>query len=453
MDKIDNDKLLNEVLLPEKIKEDEAVDKVSESHPKNLKSKLVEAKLANGDTENKIAQKLDVRVNEEIKHEKINLKKQQQLIETMKQYGEEQKDLMQEQKQIMAEIIKNKDEEKLKVSAEAKIEPKNVPKADKEKQLIDTLNQHGKEQKEILNEIIRTRNEFERNKKVNSNEAKKIAVESIKQIANMAIKSIGDVTEKPVVQDVDKKTKRLEQLTNDAVQEIAKKAVETIEAIKEIKENPEDKKEAEIKSNSKPDSEPLELIESAINQSIQEANKPSPQQVVEYVNKKPSRDIKITEEIAQPKINNVENSQQDVNKHFHSPDEPDSYKEGEDAQGNENKLNQNIPIPLAMKGLEATKKDLEKNSEDKENIDSSRNAVRQKREVVDCTNTMSLDPADRKICQSLLGRKFDKPNDILPIVDLNDALSGLPLHSMHHIGRSLKIYDDNDINSDRYKRK
>ncbi|KOB65669.1 putative sodium-coupled neutral amino acid transporter 10 [Operophtera brumata] len=449
MDKINNDKLTNDVLLPEKVKEDEAADKVSESHPKNLKSKLEEVKLANGDTDNKIREKSDVKVNEEIKNEKINLK-QLQLIETMKQHGEEQKELMQEQKEIMAEIIKNKEEEKPKIvpSAAPKIEPSDVQKADKEQQLTDTLKQHGLEQKDIINEIIKTKNEFEQNKKVDSNEAKKIAVESIKQIASMAIKSIGSVTEKPLAIDVDKKAERLEQLTNDAVQQIAQKAVETIEAIKDIKENPDDisKKAAVNKANLKPDSKPLQVIEP--DQNNDEANKPSPQIVVEYVNKKPNSDIKTNEEIAQPEIKNVENSQPNLNKHFHSPDEPKSYKEGEDAEVNENKLNQNIPIPLAMKGLEAAKKKLEVNPENKENIDASRNAVRQKREVVDCTKTTSLDPADWKICKSLLSRKFDKPNDILPKVDLNDALSIMPLHAMQHIGRSLKNYDDKEVERD-----
>ncbi|KAJ8713317.1 hypothetical protein PYW07_013687 [Mythimna separata] len=188
-----------EILQVQEVKE--AAAKVSEIHPRNLKTKLEtklangEAKLANGET--KVANSVS---NGEAKpkedkppsnEDKIDMMKQQQLIETIKQHGEEQKELI-------------------------------------------------KEQKELLDEIKKTKKELQQNKNeaVGASEAKKIAVESIKQIADMAIKSIGGVSEKPdlVKNDVNE---GLEKLTNDAVQEIAKKAVETIEAIQDIKEKPE----------------------------------------------------------------------------------------------------------------------------------------------------------------------------------------------------------------------
>lgn len=430
--KVNNEKLLNDVLLAEKVKEDEAADKLSETHPKNLKGKLDEAKLTNGNSENKAAEKPDIKANEEIKDEKLKLK-QQQLIETMKQHGEEQKDLMQEQKEIIAEIIKNKDEQnKNEPSAESKVEA-NIPKENKEQQLLEAIKQHGEEHKEILNEIIKSKKEFEQNKEVNSNEAKKIAVESIKQIAKMAIKSIGGVSEKPVAQDVDIKAERLEKLTNEAVQQIAKKAVETIEAIKDIKENPDSIVKAKVAEN-KENLEVLQAIEQIMNQNP-EAPKASPQQVVDYVNK-PNK-VKTNEKtLPETGENNVENPQ-NVKKHSHSPDEPQSYKKGENAQVND-KLNENLPLPLAS--LQTHAKEGLQHSQDKElNIDFKNTIQRQKREIVS-TKTISLDSADRKLidCKSLISPE----SDILPKVDLNDVLS--IINPAHHIGRSLKNYDGNE---------
>ncbi|XP_049874541.1 putative sodium-coupled neutral amino acid transporter 10 isoform X2 [Pectinophora gossypiella] len=184
-------------------------DKASESHPRNLQ-KVNGAKLTNGDKkEEKIIEtpkeeKAKPPTNQDKAQDKLDIIKQQQLIETIKQHGEEQKELI-------------------------------------------------KEQKEILDEIKKTKNELKQNKKdIDDSDAKKIAVESIQQIANMAIKSLSGVTEKPLGDnDVKVKDEPLEKIANEAVQEIAKKAVETIEAIKEINEKPKpnpDKEENHIET-------------------------------------------------------------------------------------------------------------------------------------------------------------------------------------------------------------
>lgn len=480
--KINNDKLLNEVLLPEKVKEDEAVDKISDTHPKNLKSKLDEAKLVIEDPVDKTPEK-QVKVNEENKVEKIKLEKQEKLIETMKQHGEEQKQLMQEQKEIMSEIIKNNKEAKIEPSADSKVEtpakkdlsPAEVEanNAEKENHLLETIIQHGKEQKEILNEIIKTKNEYEKNKEEENNKAKKIAVESIKQIANMAIKSIGSVTEKP---ENDQKAERLEKLTNEAVQQIAKKAVETIEAMKDIKnpENPkpeskpvEDMKpetkpaEANIKPkdiskpaepNIKPDTENnANQKEPIIPKPVEEINqnigiKPSPKQIVDYVNNKPAQNVLSNEKVPE-KNEDIKEKTEKVKRHSHSPDEPESYKEGEDLQNNE--IKQNVLVPLAMKKLQELREKRQKAAEIENEIaknaeTDSKNGHRQKREVVDCTNILSLDPLDKNICDSLLSPKLDKQNVVLPKVNLGDGLARMPLDPMHRIGRSLQNYDENE---------
>ncbi|KAL0872143.1 hypothetical protein ABMA27_004559 [Loxostege sticticalis] len=169
----------------------ETVDKVSETHPKNL-NKGQDAKVANGIKE--VLENLD-KPKEDNKppsfEDKMNMIKQQQLIETIKQHGEEQKELI-------------------------------------------------KEQKEILSELQKTKQELEKNKiEAAEADAKKLAVESIKKIANMAIQSLAGVSDKPGQVEVEKKSEQLEKLADEAVQEIAQKAVETIEAIKVIKGKPD----------------------------------------------------------------------------------------------------------------------------------------------------------------------------------------------------------------------
>lgn len=182
-------------------------DKSIEGHPKNLKLKLNEVKTNGEVIENKVVEKppkeeekAKISTIQEKTQEKIDIMKQQKLIETIKQHGEEQKELM-------------------------------------------------KEQKEILDEIIKTKNELQQNKidkpVVDSVEANKIAVESIQKIANMAIQSLSGVTDKAAVDQAgNKESEPLQKIANDAVQEIAKKAVESIVAIKEINEKPKQNLEA-----------------------------------------------------------------------------------------------------------------------------------------------------------------------------------------------------------------
>lgn len=166
---------------------------------KNSQSKLNEIK-SNGDAIENKAEKPPKEENakvdaiQEKTQEKIDILKQEKLIETIKQHGEEQKELM-------------------------------------------------KKQKEILDEFIKTKKELQQNKKdkpeVNSVEAKKIAVESIQKIANIAIQSLSGVTDKPAdVQPGKKESEPLQKIANEAVQEIAKKAVESIVAINEINDKP-----------------------------------------------------------------------------------------------------------------------------------------------------------------------------------------------------------------------
>lgn len=184
------------------------VDKTIEGHEKNSQSKLNEIK-SNGDAVENKAEKPPKEENPKIdtmqekSQEKIDILKQEKLIETIKQHGEEQKELM-------------------------------------------------KKQKEILDEIIKTKKELQQNKKdkpeVDSVEAKKIAVESIQKIANIAIQSLSGVTDKPAdAQPGNKESEPLQKIANEAVQEIAKKAVESIVAINEI--NEKTKQNVESKEN------------------------------------------------------------------------------------------------------------------------------------------------------------------------------------------------------------
>ncbi|CAB3259638.1 unnamed protein product [Arctia plantaginis] len=495
----------------------ETLKRSSQTHPKNLKNKF-DLKINGVDTtEPEKAAEVQPQSNEE----KNDMLKQQKLIETIKQHGEEQKELM-------------------------------------------------KEQKEILDEIIKTKKELEQNKNgADTNEAKKIAMESIKQIASMAIQSIGGVSEKPVQID-EKKEERLEKLTNEAVQEIAKKAVETIEAIKEIKENPAPLKiadasiqnglPAKLQSNQNPQqpvnslnvNPPInlqndqhqinsqdnlknikpravsptsnqqqgaapvnvqrEIINSenvqpqvinypniqhqAVNSQVpQNLNNPQtlanivnppvyvPQNNIppaniekdKPINSKPgqiqnnapinpqtNKESKAAGEAAQ--LSKVQIPAQTQNKdtlHSHSPDEPQSYKQGEDAQvkNPEAKVHKAVPLPIAMNDLLSSKQIQEKEAvgrqlnediqvivpqkvESNDNIQP--NVVRQKREVVDCTQKVELEPKDREICNTLVDRPKEK--DRMPPVDLHDMLpkSLVMDTNMLNIGRSLKSYEGDE---------
>lgn len=537
---LNNEKSVNDVLLPEKLKE-EAADTISDSHPKNLKSKLNEAKIANEINDNKIEEKLKPPpANEENKAEKIKLIKQQQLIETMKQHGEEQKELMQEQKEILNEIIKTKKEMNVEKPKEPELKPEEPTiDANKHQQLIDTIKQHGKEQKELMKEqkeILDEIKELQHNKDTDSLEAKKLAVESIKQIADMAIKSIGGVTEKPVGQpEEDKKDERLEKLTNEAVKEIAKKVVETIEAIQEIKENPEVPKpvidgakvdnkipqpnppvipkvetkhnvkapvknlighdtnqnegkhnqgnvKRELLSNnalnneikqietveSKIDSPvPSNRVENEVKQNVEYVNIAAPIVIAKHPNEIEPKNVAVNNIVVEKE--NLKDIQ--VKPHSHSPDEPQSYILGEDSQiknpkNKDSKPNENVPLAVAMSDQaklenivapnakldthnnQNVHNHIKQNVENsvKENTDNSQikvpkidNLARQKRDVVDCTQTVSLEPADRNLCKALNLIPIENSIDVLPKIDLNDRLSKMPLHL--NIGRSLKSYN------------
>lgn len=499
---------MNDVLLPEKIKE-EAADTISDTHPKNLKSKLNEL--------DKNKEKSIPVINDENKAEEIKLIKQQQLIETMKQHGEEQKELMQEQKEILDEIFKNKNDMNIdKPKPEIKPTEPNADENIKQQQLIETIKQHGEEQKELMKEqkeILHEIKELKQNKDADNNEAKKIAVESIKQIADMAIKSIGGVTDKPVGEPKeDQKAEHFEKLTNEAVKEIAKKAVETIEAIQEIKDNPEAVIPAVHPSNTKIENakaveKPSVIIPNqvdtkpypVINQNLQNNQNEGKHQVnikrELLSNNAPDSEVKQSvEQAIRPvaptiaaasvaieknvpynvaSINNVaEKEIQKVIKvepHSHSPDEPQSYKLGEDThiKKEDNKLIQNVPLAVAMNDKAKLESRVETNAKSniaelKQNIIGNNNSlkqrialkeeniiskvehlVREKRDVVDCTHTVTLDPADRNLCKTLNLLPLD--NDFLPKVDLNDLMSKMALNlDLRHISRSLKNYDDTE---------
>ncbi|CAH1638845.1 unnamed protein product [Spodoptera littoralis] len=445
-------------------------DKVSETHPRNLKNKLEQANGAsNGEAK---AKEVKTQSNED----KIDIMKQQKLIETIKQHGEEQKELI-------------------------------------------------KEQKEILDEILKTKKELQQNKnEADEAKAKKIAVESIKQIADIAIKSIGGVTEKPDQVKDDVKVERLEKMTNDAVQEIAKKAVETIEAIQEIKEKPEqpaqvvENKPAQAIANNLPAQaaqaagdnpaqvngqvNPGENKQPSQNQPQAPANPPVLNAIPPLVNGKVEQPIAVPNALPQvdnivqnngaPVQNNVVPVNQEVKraineannpqisnkiidnkaqipeaevKHSHSPDEPQSYKQGEDTQGKaEKQIVQNVPPPI-VNGLGHNKIKIDKkplaeidniklipaqsngvnSNAPKDQVNGNPALVRPKREVVDCTKTISLKPEDRAICNAMAVSK--ESQEILKSVDMNEIAlpKSLPQdpNLIHHL-RSLKSFDKDE---------
>lgn len=525
------------VLQERKVKE--VIDKVSESHPRNLKTKL-ETKLANG-VSNGGAQK-PKEEKPQSSEDKIDMMKQQQLIETIKQHGEEQKELI-------------------------------------------------KEQKEILDEIKKTKQELQQNKNeaVEANVAKKIAVESIKQIADMAIKSIGGVSEKPnVVKNDVQAEELLEKITNDAVQEIAKKAVETIEAIQDIKpeqlngaqpvqdnlpnaqtnvqakpvqnvpaipaQNVQANQNIQVNQNVQPnpnvhsnqnlqdnqnvgpnenvqpqsvlvnpqvanshgtrtkDEAPnnvlanivpqannvakqynAPVVQNLANKNVNLNNGAVAQNLGPNINQQPIQEIKpVLNETPKPNAqipNNVQNPPQQVNKpfnlesdamkqHSHSVDEPQSYKRGEETQVKpETEIVHNVPLPivneLGNNQMKIDKPADRKPSDDiqvnvppkvQNNVEPNRNTlpianavpqignpvpVRQKREVVDCTEKISLKPEEKQICSNLVEGNIKDSLEVLPKnVDMNEV--ALPKHLpmdvniLHHISRQLKSFDKDE---------
>ncbi|XP_059050671.1 putative sodium-coupled neutral amino acid transporter 10 [Achroia grisella] len=525
------------------------VDKVSESHPKNL-NKLNGAKISNGENnietninnnilakENSKEDKSKLVSNEE----KINMIKQQQLIDTIKQHGKEQKELL-------------------------------------------------KEQKEILDDIIKTKKELQQNKnEVDSAEAKKIAVESIKKIADMAIQSLGGVSDKPAQQA--KKPDHIEKLADEAAKELAQKAAETIETIKDTEKKLEQSgsnlnipsvgsnaispinvnmpgdtqnninQNAEsiiqslqevqngnnIQSNNPPVANSIPNVQGAIQNNaaapIMSVINPNQGQLVQsgppIINMQPANmQPKVEQQVVHqvPNINtNVaqlvsnnnlpsntqvinnlkqvnpgpitevknDEEQNSVKEHLHSPDEPQSYQRGEEAQKREfvgiNNANEKVPLPIqenpqsnviknaplpviaqdnsphniienvqiphnieqqvANTNLKAPIQPAnlinnlnKENSVLNNNVQSNNEPalLRQKREVVDCTEKSSLKPDDKEICENLVDIPQLKNSEtyVLPKVDFNDLglPKNLPLDTnlIHHIGRSLKNYDAKD---------
>lgn len=461
--------------------EKEKIAILTELHPKDVKTKLSEAKqVDNGaGSDKKIIdqQKLDQDSKTSSNEDKIHIK-QQQLIETIKQHGEEQKELM-------------------------------------------------KEQKEILDEIIKTKKELQETKKeADSKEAKKIAVESIKQIANMAIQSIGGVTEKPN-KDTDINSDHLEKLTNEAVQEIAKKAVETIEAIQEIKDNPDKpvikSESTDLNSNNKNmnrnsnqivKSEDIKqnvndvlkkpndnIAKSNLDEQNHISNNKIPEKNLDLSNKElvkePLQDAVntnneqlhnvnidkdkpnlIKEDVKQTVIKNpVKNDinvkasdrtrlekasvpkQSPVKPHAISSDDTKSHQAQLDSQKipeiKTNGVLSNLPIPLAANNVEVknqiVKEQLLKKPEAiatklaniiNNNVGANVPLDRQKRDVLDCMFRAGLRADEKEICEN---KQLN--NDLLPKVDLNEALSKrVPAADAIHIGRSLKSLDMNDEN-------
>ncbi|CAK1586414.1 unnamed protein product [Parnassius mnemosyne] len=473
------------------------ITKVHETHPKDLKIKLKEDKLTNGNNKPEsinIEKPEDESMKLDPNQEKIDILKQQKLMETIKQHGEEQKELI-------------------------------------------------KEQKEILHEILKTKKELEKDKKeIDENEAKKIAVESIQKIANMAIQSLSGVTDKPVVkiEAVDKKVEPLQKIANEAVQEIAKKAAETLEAIGEIKEPKENllKRDDETKDNKnivdnketivpvnalhdiKPQINAVNVLPKVITVNKNE-NNAAP---VESLNENKIKEEKNVITINQGSVQINENSKNDVGEkhlynvmnelkqqtevvkeqlnanksHSHSLDEPQSYKQGEDLvkRNVQNLVNNgiahNVPLPIALKGSsqisdekqsqikndhiktesdihnEVVDKDNEVVAKDnvvspvnnvintngaiKKNVIKSENnfnpskvesvvPVRQKREVMDCTEKTVLKPEDKQICENLIDSRNAIPSEVKLEIGLPMKI---PIHSNIIHQRSLKSYNEDD---------
>lgn len=394
-----------------------------------------------------------------------------------------------------------------------------------------------KEQKEILDNILKTKQELQQN----NNEAKKIAVESIQKIANMAIQSLNAVSEQPI-DPIENKMEPADN-TNDAVKKIADVAVEAIKEIKDkplviapvinkediiVNENskidpvqsnnqvkrsepigiPAQNSEKELKQNPAVDvpvkrtntlvqqnqpmnvqqqnsvneAKPNEPIAQNLYAPVQNVNNIAPKTLdvnAQEINKDQDNNVKPVANIA-PANKAVENivSSNIVNKliaetsqnnegvqkpvesskdHSHSPDEPQSYKQGEDAQKRlDTKANilNSVPLPIAMNGnnvKSAEKKpEVIKNPEihvpsgDKGNVKLNDNLLgRQKREVVDCGDKLSLKTEDKEICKTSEHSKDSQ--EILPKVDLNDALNNavpvVDMDMVHHM-RSLKSYNE-----------
>ncbi|XP_022129065.2 putative sodium-coupled neutral amino acid transporter 10 [Pieris rapae] len=304
---------------------------------------------------------------------------------------------------------------------------------DKHKQLMETIKQHGqeqkeliKEQKEILDKLRKTKNELEKNKKENDNEeTKKIAVESIQKIANMAIQSLTGVSDKPLEIKGDMKP---DPKVDDVM---LKKTAETLDAIKnrELKEKPVNVKEKIVEKQ-------VQIPMEDNNRENFEVKVRAEEAKIDLINKEKANDTP-------PLPQKQEKKENTKSKHSHSPDEPLSYKQGEDQLPI--KLKNSVgSVPLAIALSESSKinknyqpKLVEQKAKNVENVDTI-SVQRQKREVVDCTEKTTLKPEDREICENLINKQIEH-SEILPKVDLNNVLTNM--QPVHHI-RSLKSYSE-----------
>ncbi|XP_063623141.1 putative sodium-coupled neutral amino acid transporter 10 [Cydia splendana] len=440
---------------PKQIKQE--TEKISETHPKNLK--ITEEKRSNGET--KQEQKTDSQLKEEIKQmsnqQKIDLLKQAQLAETIKQHGEEQKELI-------------------------------------------------KEQKEILDHIIKTKQEIQQDK----NEAKKIAVESIQKIANVAIKSLSAVSEQPSEGKIEPENtaneavKKIADVAVEAIKEIKDKPIQALPLLNniaaqlpEVKIPPVQNSVNEVKDNEPIAQKPVQnvlnpaksqdivlenskvdvdlnnnnIVPAVQNHNVGESNNAVPENNNLKANK-PQELNNVPPIVQNPVVENnpVENkplipsnnnvpiqeanpkqspeTPVDQKTHSHSPDEPQSYKQGEDLKNSNVQANiLNVPLPLVMNGNKLKSAEFKQEVVDKpidvqngakqpNNDKETNEKSRQKREAVDCLNKATLRAEDKEVCKSL-----DSP-EILPNVDLNE-LPKLPvdLNMVHQI-RSLKSYDE-----------
>ncbi|CAG9560992.1 unnamed protein product [Danaus chrysippus] len=398
--------------LKQLVQERKELDKVAEAKPSNIQIKLNGEEVANGI---KLTKEENIKKDEEkvkeIKtasnQEKIDIIKQQQLIETIKQHGEEQRELIKEQKEILVELKKTKDEMK-----------KNKEESD-------------------------------------SKDAKKIAVESIQKIADVAIKSLVGDTDK--IEDKNSKPEEpIANIINKAVSDIAKKAEETLDAIKKD-EAKEDK--------------PIEklIVQDNVGKSLDQ-QKPvqKPQEIedkpVKIVTERKNVDANVPINIQnQPKINEKDSTKENQNaqvigdkpkEHVHMPDEPQSYKQGEDVQSDKQKIsniNNKENIPKDNKdNLNKIQQTAGSNKEQNGFIYKETNILkdiangniipRKKREVVDCTEKMLLKAESRQICLNQFNKRDDENKDsYIKNVNLGevDLQNSLPIHI-----RSLKSINE-----------
>ncbi|CAK1550613.1 unnamed protein product [Leptosia nina] len=368
----------------------------------------------------------------------------------------------------------NKVEEKAKEEIKSRQEKIDMIK---HKQLMETIKQHGqeqkeliKEQKEILDELKKTKDEMEKNKKdLDSEEAKKIAVESIQKIANIAIKSLTGVSDKPLDQvnggKISDQAQPIKTLEESVINEIVKNTAEKLEVIKQketsnAKINKKEKENIENQNklvesidkigNDIPDT-PIKLhaqprIEVKLDDKKDEGlNLPEVKNIQE-----PALPINNVVPAQYPKANEIIDSKiAEKPKHEHSADEPQSYKRGEDQQLPKKVANTVGNVPLAIALSESSKiKEKQMRLEEKSIINTNleNEAIRQKREVVDCTEKTILKAEDKQICENLVNKPEAKyTDDLLPQVDLDDVLSkNAPVQAIHHM-RSLKSYDERGV--------